>query len=139
MTDSGDVTGAFDGECYFEEDPQKIGYMFFRALLHKDVEELEVLVTPESRPAWGGFDVAVGLFHSLENPGMVREASRSKRDPNVCYMRIARGVQRSHDITAYTPLDNPLIVTLVWRPEYGRWMVHHLGDPAEPSSIPRGL
>jgi hypothetical protein len=132
------VTDEFDGHSFFEEDPQTIGYQFFSALLDQDIESLELLVTPESRPAWGNFGVAIALLHALDNPGMMQEGIRAQRDPDVCYMRVLRGVQRSHEVTDYVRLDDPLLMTLVWRPEFGRWMVHHFGDAVEPSSVPRG-
>ena len=29
------------------------------------------------------------------------------------------------------------VVTLVWRPEFGQWMVHGLGDHIRPEDLPR--
>lgn len=118
-------------------DPRQIGYWFFTALGDRAESDLRLLVTPESLPSWGSFEVAAAALEALDNPGMMQEAIYAEGDPDVCYMRIVRDAT-THKITQPTLLDDPLILTLVWRPERGHWMVHRLGYPVASADVPRG-
>ncbi|MFC7848574.1 hypothetical protein ACFUTU_08880 [Arthrobacter sp. NPDC057388] len=119
------------------DDPRRIGYWFFRALHDRarNLDDLHLIVTPESRPLWGSFEMAAALLDCIEDPGMLQEAVYAHGDLDVCYMRIIR---EARDHTPTTVLDDPLLITLVWRPDHGRWMVHHFGDMVHPDRVPRG-
>ncbi|MDQ0866484.1 hypothetical protein [Arthrobacter globiformis] len=121
-------------------DPRRIGYWFFRALHDraKNLDDLHLIVTPESRPLWGSFEIAAALLDSIEDPGMLQEAVYADGDPEVCYMRVVREAKEHTFSTPTTMLDDPLLITLVWRPDHGRWMVHGLGDAVHPDRVPRG-
>ena len=121
-------------------DPRRIGNWFFRALHDraKNLDDLHLIVTPESRPLWGSFEIAAALLDSIEDPGMLQEAVYADGDPEVCYMRVIREAEGHTFTTPATMLDDPLLITLVWRPDHGRWMVHGFGDLVHPERVPRG-
>jgi hypothetical protein len=122
------------------DDPRRIGYWFFRALHDraKNLDDLHLIVTPESRPLWGSFEMAAALLDFIEDPGMLKEAVYAHGDLDVCYMRVIREAKEDTALTPATALDDPLLITLVWRPDHGRWMVHHFGDMVHPDRVPRG-
>jgi hypothetical protein len=135
-----------DFDLYAEEsqeianDPRQIGYWFFRALHDRarNLDDLHLIVTPESRPLWGAFEIAAALLDSIEDPGMLQEAVYAHGDLEVCYMRVIREAKEHTFITPATIMDDPLLITLVWRPDHGRWMVHGFGDMVHPDRVPRG-
>jgi hypothetical protein len=135
-----------DFDLYAEEsqeianDPRRIGYWFFRALHDraKNLDDLHLIVTPESRALWGSFEIAAALLDSIEDPGMLQQAVYADGDPEVCYMRVVREAKEHTFSTPITMLDDPLLITLVWRPDHGRWMVHGFGDVVHPDRVPRG-
>jgi hypothetical protein len=138
------MTGDFDLEAEesqeIADDPRRIGYWFFRALHDraKNLDDLHMIVTPESRPFWGSFEIAAALLDSIEDAGMLQEAVYAHGDLNVCYMRVIREAKEHTLITPASVLDDPLLITLVWRPDHGRWMVHGFGDMVHPDRVPRG-
>ncbi|WP_087872366.1 hypothetical protein [Arthrobacter globiformis] len=122
------------------DDPRRIGYWFLRALHDRarSLDDLHLIVTPESRPLWGSFEIAAALLDSIEDPGMLQEAVYAHGDLDVCYMRVIREAQAHLAQTPPAALDDPLLITLVWRPDHGRWMVHGFGDMVHPDRVPRG-
>jgi hypothetical protein len=97
----------------------------------------EGFVTPESAEFWGDYSTArewaTGESKISTTPLYGRGA------PDVAYVRLV-----FTDEWIAPDLDTPahLIATLVWRPEIAMvpevgWRIHQLGDPVEPTSLPR--
>ncbi|MFD1211000.1 hypothetical protein ACFQ36_02955 [Arthrobacter sp. GCM10027362] len=97
---------------------------------------LSQLVTPESLPAWGDFSETAGFLRSLENVGYGSQVTPAVGDPDVVYFKILSGVKQSYQALEDQVMDIAAIVTLVWRPEYGRWLVHAIGDYLRPEEVP---
>lgn len=95
------------------------------------------LVTPESRASWGNFEKAATLLRSIKNPGIGSNATPAFDAPDVAYVKIMA------DVTEAFTLDEPsfgtesAIVSLVWRPEHGRWLVHGFGAYSKPTELTR--
>ena len=122
-------------------DPGEVGRMFCQALRHpsENATALRWLVTPESLNLWGDFSEEARILASIDNYGIV-ETKPSIGDPTVAYSRILRLVDDAPAMVqaSYGRALTSWIVTLVWRAEYGRWMVHHFGDFVLPENVPHG-
>jgi len=117
-------------------DPAVIGVNFIRALADTDESQdiLTKVVTPESLTSWGDFTSAANFLNSIENWGVGSMPTPSVADPEVVYMTILSGVTQSFRAVGEQMVMPAGVVTLVWRLQYGMWMVHAIGDdyfPAE--------
>ena len=119
------------------ENPVTVGAVFWTAVTDPDgpdVEVLDIVVTPESRSHWHGFDRAAAL---LPGYGMAHQVAPAVGDPDVVYVRYLR----DSDEPLRAPSDSVLvgdivIATLVRRPSLGGWRVHALGDYVRPERVP---
>lgn len=121
--------------------PSHVGMGFAISLDDPTMEprDLALFVTPESLAAWGDFSSARDLYLSIEDPAFASGGQRATNDDDVHYVAIMRGVKEGYQNTGGEALvDAAAILTLVWRPSFGRWMVHAIGDYVHPSEIPRG-
>lgn len=57
--------------------------------------------------------------------------------PDVCYFKILAGVTESYQVLDDQPVAAAAVLTLVWRPERGQWLVHSIGDYLLPEELPR--
>ena len=115
--------------------PAKVAYIFFRALLERNLDDLLFLVTPESAQRWGRFDEAYKLLRSMKHPSVTSRAEYASGDRHVAYV----GVFQTPGGTVRSGGEGVLsgqVITLVWRKEHGRWMVHHFGDYELPENVP---
>jgi hypothetical protein len=97
------------------------------------IEELQAHSTPESVPHWD-YRAAAAAFLAIEWPGFPHGAHVAEGADDVAYLPILSSVE--HDATA-AQLSQETVLSLVWRPEVGRWLVHSMGQPVLPDSMPR--
>lgn len=120
------------------QDPVAVGMMFCNAL--EDPKEnlvaLSRIATPESLPAFGDFTEASDLIASVQDAGYGSRAERAVGDDNVAYFKILSGVRGSFQVLEEQILSGAGVVTLVWRPEFGEWRVHGIGDYLRPEEVP---
>ena len=64
---------------------------------------------------------------------MVNEAHG---DSTVVYAKVMRGVIRNYQVSDDQPVLAAAVLTLVWRPGYGQWIVHATGEPILPEEVP---
>jgi hypothetical protein len=114
--------------------PWAAGLAFHAALTHDDGPQLDVLrnlVTPESLAAWGDFSAA---RDHLADTGMTSRASIPA--PGVAYVKFVsdpgQGLRADGDVMIMARA----VATLQFRPEYGRWLVHQMGDYCLPEDLP---
>jgi len=124
------------------EDPTNpvfIGILFCNALAdhHHYRVALGKLVTPESLPNWGDFSEAAALLASIEDHAYGSRTNPAQGAPDVHYFKILRNVPESYQLLDDQLLAGAAVLTLVWRPEHGRWMVHSIGDYLLPETLPR--
>jgi hypothetical protein len=133
------MTDEFDEARQLSSDPFQIARMFFTALQwHPDsADEFQYLLTPEALTS-DAVDLAAALMRSVENPGLSTQTVYAPDHPTVAYVAVHRGITASGYISPDTPLDDPLYITLAWRPECGGWMVHAFGDIVQPDDVPHG-
>jgi hypothetical protein len=98
-----------------------------------NAENLALVVTPESLPAWGDFTATAEM---LRGCGMMSR-SKPSDDPAVVYV----GYPTDHDGQLYQVQSEMVIpvravATLVWRPELESWRVHSVGEYLRPEQVP---
>lgn len=98
-----------------------------------DVEQLERLVTPESRPRWGDFSAAA---ETLRTAGMIQTVEFA--GPEVVYVPFTPDSGRPVELRPGAPLLVLAFATLVRDPRWVGWRVHQLGVKASPEEVPRG-
>jgi hypothetical protein len=129
------------------ENPVQIGFYFIRQLLHADGSDdmLRKIVTPESLDQWD-FPRLRAYIMSIPEFGVGTFADRAAGAPDVAYLKliIDHRAQLKPGSTGELRIRNDApvlvdhIVTLVWRPERGLWLVHAFGeDFVLPELIPR--
>lgn len=124
------------------EDPMNaafIGIMFCKAL-RNPVEyqtALTQLVTPESLNDWGDFAAAGELLESIPEVGFGTLTNQAYGAPDVRYFKILSGVGDAYMVVDEQPVMAAALLTMIWRPEHGRWMVHAMGDSLLPEHLPR--
>lgn len=102
----------------------------FLVLLQKDqVLNLEDFVTPESESTWGDFTSAKAFLEGVTNPALVRPAEVHSLAKDIAFVGLISSVEA---FVVETKEDEDIrfakgFVTLVWRPEFNRWMVSKLG------------
>lgn len=124
------------------DDPENsvfIGIMFCNALAERRKYQTALgnLVTPESKSAWGDFSAAADYLASIEDHAYGSFTNAAHDAPDVQYFKILRNVQESYQVLDDQPVIVAAVLTLVWRPEHGRWMVHSIGEPLLPEQLPR--
>ena len=120
-------------------DPVSVGMMFLNALEDhvRYYNALLTLTTPESHPAWGDFSNAAEMLRSIDDYGVGSMANEAVGAPDVAYIKILRGVTEPYEVVDAQPVMAAAIMTLVWRPELDRWVVHGIGDSLLPEQVPR--
>ncbi|MDI3211704.1 hypothetical protein [Arthrobacter sp. AL12] len=120
------------------QDPVAVGMMFCNAL--DDPKEYHValsrLATPESLLAFGDFAEASAFLASIEDPGYGSQVNRAHGDDDVAYFKILAGTTDSFQALEDQVLPFAAVVTLVWRPEFGEWRVHGIGNYIRPEDVP---
>jgi hypothetical protein len=119
------------------ENPVAIGAAFLSLVTAPDgpdVEDLKLLVTPESWPHWGDFR---SVAEMLDGCGMATRATPSDSDPNVVYIKYVT----DHDGQLYQAQNEMMflaraVATTVWRPELRSWRIHGVGDYLRPDEVP---
>lgn len=118
----------------------------FMAALDDPVSNLDLLgnlVTPESRKNWGDFSAVKAMLDAIDEPGYGSIVNRRPGVPDVGYFKILSGISKAYEVTEVRDVMLPAMVTLVWRPEAraeflpvpGMWLVHQIGEPAEPEHL----
>lgn len=121
-------------------DPASVGVLFYQAL--QDPSEfqqvLAFLTTPESQSAWDDFAEAGEMLAAIEDHGIGTMVKEAQGDPSVAYAKILRGITDSYEVLDNQIINAAAVITLVWRPDFGRWMVHGIGDSILPEDVPHG-
>jgi hypothetical protein len=121
-------------------DPVSVGWLFLDALTDPLTKRdaLELLVTPESREMWGDFAEAAATLMHMEAWGASSIAVQAMNAPDVRYVKVIAGVTQQHQLVCDSSAIYSVVLTLVWRPEHGRWMVHAFSaDYISPEHVPR--
>lgn len=119
------------------ENPVSVGAAFLAALSTPggpDLATLQLIVTPESWPAWGDFRA---VAEGLADCGMTSQANRSEDDPDVVYVKYVT----DHDGVTYQAQEEMVMMlravgTMVHRPSLGGWRLHAVGDYVLPEQVP---
>ncbi|HEX6967607.1 MAG TPA: hypothetical protein VF174_02085 [Micromonosporaceae bacterium] len=121
------------------DDPVSVSIMFCNALRdpRANLNALRFLTTPESHAAWGDFTSSSEFLKSIEDCGYGSQVNRAEGAPDVAYFKILRGVTQSYQVLDEQPVLVAAVLTLVWRPERGQWLVHSIGEPLLPEQLPR--
>jgi hypothetical protein len=119
--------------------PVVVGQLFCQAL--EDHVEYRTalfnLTTPESHTAWGDFSDVAAQYAAIEEAGFGSQANFAVGAPDVAYFKILSGVDQSYQVLDDQILPFAAVLTLVWRPEQGMWLVHSFGDYLRPEDLPR--
>jgi hypothetical protein len=121
-------------------DPGEVLITFLAALEDREQhrEALCVLVTPESLEDWGDFSAEAAALEALGDWGVSSKPLRAVDDPDVAYGKVLSGVRESFQLVDDGVLSVALIVTLTWRPECDRWLIHAVGkNYIAPMDVPR--
>lgn len=118
--------------------PTNILILFMSALddITENRDALSFLVTPESLSAWGDFSEAATFRDSIEDRGIGSIPKRAYGDDDVAYGAILGGVTDSFQMQSEELVSAAAVVTMVWRPSFGRWMVHGFGDYIPADQVP---
>lgn len=121
-------------------DPGEIAMAFITAL--GDPQEYQValrsLTTPESHHLWGDFSEAAEGLAAIEDWGLGSVPTPALDDPNVVYAKVLSGVKENFQVQEEQLVFVAAMITLVWRPEVGHWLVHGFGQPIPADQVPRG-
>jgi hypothetical protein len=98
---------------------------------------LSEMVTPESRRLWGDFSAGTKWLERLGSFGIGSVARYEDGAPDVRYIKIASGITEGRTVPNRSEVDAAAFVTMVWRPEFGSWLVHAVGDVIRPEALPR--
>jgi hypothetical protein len=97
---------------------------------------LPAIVTPESLDSWGDFTEIRDVLERIPERGLGSGATPATDAPDVAYVKIMRDVPHTFLLQA-GELQVEELITLVWRPEVGRWLVHSVGAATLPEDAPR--
>jgi hypothetical protein len=116
------------------DNPYAVAFAFWHAALNENYDDLESVITPESRGQWDLADIRA----RTEDSGIATGVYKPRYD--VAYVKLISGVDENEG--PIQVLRNPLptearIISLVYRPELGGWRVHGLGHPVDPTDLPR--
>lgn len=96
------------------------------------------IVTPESREAWDIFQDSVAAVRAIGDWGMASYPESPNGAPDVAYVKVLDGMPEVTQIRATRILTVAAWLTLVWRPEFGIWMIHGFGgNRVPPPFVPR--
>lgn len=130
---------------YGPTEPFFVGFAFFTGLVRlverEDVEGtlagMQTCVTPE---LWADpdrfFEIFVA-FSTIERPGVATFPHSPDDAPDVAHLKI---LSDAVETVSKGPGDTRLEgwFSLVWRPEFGAWLVHAMGaEPLPAASMPR--
>lgn len=123
-------------------DPFRIALLFLSCLAgsNEDPElqdALRLLVTPESRAGFGDFRSARERLASIDRWAVGDCPVPAFQDPEVVYVKLLSGVVVSFRVESEQLVLAAAVITLVWRSQPQRWMVHAFGPPEPPSQVPR--
>lgn len=116
------------------DNPYAVAFAFWHAALNENYDDLELVITPESRGQWDLADIRA----RTEDSGIATGVYKPRYD--VAYVKLLSNVgDKAEPIQV---LRNPLpaearIISLVYRRELGGWRVHGLGHPVDPTDLPR--
>jgi predicted nucleic acid-binding protein len=117
----------------------------FAAFLDSErrLEDLRLLVTPESLPAWLRDLAAVTIpeDYGLATGVILARDAHHAQVQDVCYVRFVRVSNPSATYRVDADLlTTATVLTLQWRPELGThfdgWRIFGIGDPVRPEEIP---
>jgi hypothetical protein len=130
---------AFEAATRDETHPSTIALAFMSVMEDPTgwTEELRSIVTPESVDSWGDFSAAAAVVASINDWGLGSVPNAAYEAPDVAYVKILRGVTESYQQEGDDLILVPAVLTLVWRPEFGRWLVHGIGNAVRPEDVPR--
>ena len=116
------------------DNPYAVAFAFWHAALNENYDDLEAVITPESRGQW---DLAE-IRRRTESSGIATGVYKPRYD--VAYVKLVSNVGNEEE--ALQVLADPLpvearVISLVYRPEFGGWRVHGVGHPVEPADLPR--
>jgi hypothetical protein len=116
------------------DNPFAVALAFWQAILTDNYDQLDGLVTPESRGRWDLADIR----RRTEDSGISTTVHHPAYD--VAHVRLVSGVGDA--TSALKVEDGPMlldarIISLVHRPELGGWRVHGFGIPLTPDQLPR--
>jgi hypothetical protein len=116
------------------DNPYAVAFAFWHAALNENYDDLELVITPESRGQWDLADIRSRTGAS----GITTGVYKPRYD--VAYVKLISNVGDKEE--PIQVLRNPLpaearIISLVYRPELGGWRVHGLGRPVDPTDLPR--
>lgn len=100
-------------------------------------EELRVIVTPESFAAWGDLSAIRDYLADLGDWGVGSYPNPAPGAPDVAYVKILRDVAQTYQVESDGLVPVAALLTLIWRPEFGLWLVHSIGGVADVSTLPR--
>lgn len=118
------------------DNPCATAIAFWNLVLAENYDDLDLVVTPESRGHWPLGE----LKNRTQAGGLTTGVMKPCYD--VAYVRLIpeldAGVPQSPLVVAggLMPTD-ALVITLVLRPELGSWRVHGVGQPYDPGDLPR--
>jgi hypothetical protein len=98
---------------------------------------LHSVVTPESIPAWGDFSETAAMLKEIGDWGVGSVPTAAEGAPDVAYVKILRDVTETYQQQDDALIEVPAVITLIWRPEVGFWLVHGIGLPIPPADLPR--
>jgi hypothetical protein len=116
------------------DNPYAVAFAFWHAALSDNYDDLEVVITPESRGNWDLADIRRRTEHS----GIATGVYKPRYD--VAYVKLVSNV--GDEEGPVQVLRNPvpveaMIISLVYRPEFGGWRVHGVGHPVDSADLPR--
>jgi hypothetical protein len=116
------------------DNPFAVAMAFWYAVLTENYDDLEIVITPESRGRWDLAD----LHRRTESSGITTGVMKPCYD--IAYVRLASEVGDEEGplkvAGGLVPLESR-IISLVYRPELGGWRVHGIGNPLDPDQMPR--
>lgn len=128
-----------DDEGAAFRDPAMVAITFLTALSDREqyLPALFNLTTPESHESWGDFSDAAAALAAIEDWGLGSEPKAAQGAPDVVYASLLSGVVESFQVASDQMIMGAAVITLVWRPEHGGWLVHAMGDYCPPEDVPR--
>lgn len=116
------------------DNPYATAFAFWHAALNENYDDLDLVITPESRGQWDLADIRA----RTQDSGIATGVYKPRYD--VAYVKLISNVGDKEE--PIQVLRNPLpaearIISLVYRPELGGWRVHGLGHPVDPTDLPR--
>ena len=122
--------------AYGDGHPYHVAATFLASL--DEPETLALLVTPESRAAWGDFAVVREALRR-EEWGLASHAHTASDAADVAYTRVVANVPEVYRAENDHEVRLVGVFTHVWRPEAGFWMIHELGEPLPSVRVPRSF